>query len=264
MGVLLIIPLLISGYIVLTKHPYHFYRLHRYEGQLLYIKAAVYGFFCLILAVFFAGIMKSVFTSFHPVTLLRSVTDFTKESSSNRMYSWLIILSLTSVMIGYIWGYLAKLYYLLSFMRKALRGKYSGDLKTLSTFFKLSILETLYSELPINKIFFESMVGKKTVLVSLSCGKIYVGVVNKLSEPNESEAPNQQISIVPVMSGYREKDTRQVIFTNDYEKLQDVDTSVRIPCSEISHVSWFEREIYKKIDNNAIAANSETLDKDAE
>ncbi|WP_312838665.1 hypothetical protein [Pantoea piersonii] len=259
MAALLIIPLLISGYIVLTKHPYHFYRLHRYDGQLLYMKAAVYGFFCLMFAVFVAVLAKWAFSSFHPVTALDKMTAFTKEQSNNRMYSWVILLSITSLAIGYIWGYVAKAIYLIRFIRKALSGSYPSDIKTLMTYLRLSILEPLFSELPINKIFFESMVSKRHILVSLKCGKVYVGVINKISEPNESDAPNQEISIVPVMSGYRHKDTRRVTFTNDYGNLVDVDTSVRIPCSEVSHTSWFERDIHTKIDNNAIAANADQL-----
>ena len=259
MAALLIIPLLISGYIVLTKHPYHFYRLHRYDGQLLYMKAAVHGFFCLMIAVFLAIVLKWAFNSYHPVTALDRVTSFTKEQSSNRMYSWMIVLSLTSVAIGYLWGLIAKSIYLLKFIKKALSGSYPSDFKTLTTYLRLSILEPLFSELPINKIFFDSMVRKKHILISLKCGKVYVGMINKISEPNESDGPNQEISIVPVMSGYREKDTKRVTFTNDYSNLSGIDSSIRIPCGEISHTSWFEQDVHNKIDNNAAAANADTL-----
>ncbi|HFC9921158.1 TPA: hypothetical protein ACF0YU_001831 [Salmonella enterica] len=64
----LIIPLLVSGFIIITNHPYHFYRLHRYDGQLLYMKAAKYGLWCLVWSVFIAFVIKYYLPSVHIVT----------------------------------------------------------------------------------------------------------------------------------------------------------------------------------------------------
>ncbi|MBT0647116.1 hypothetical protein KJJ93_29425, partial [Escherichia coli] len=57
---------------------------------------------------------------------------------------------------------------------------------------------------------------KKSILVTLSSRKVYVGIVNGIQEPTESEAPNSYISIFPIMSGYRDKDTLSITFTNSY------------------------------------------------
>jgi hypothetical protein len=46
MFLLLILPVLVSGYIAFTQNPYHYYRLHRYEGQILYLESAKLCFFC--------------------------------------------------------------------------------------------------------------------------------------------------------------------------------------------------------------------------
>lgn len=50
MGLLIILPLLVSGYLVCIKHPYYYRRLHRFEGQLLYLQVARLGVVCLLAA----------------------------------------------------------------------------------------------------------------------------------------------------------------------------------------------------------------------
>src|SRR5690606_12039523 len=44
---LLILPLLVSGFIVSHSHPYYYYKLHRQQGQYLYLHAARLGLRCL-------------------------------------------------------------------------------------------------------------------------------------------------------------------------------------------------------------------------
>src|SRR5690606_1113621 len=43
----LILPLLVSGFIVCHSHPYYYYKLHRQQGQYLYLHAARLGVRCL-------------------------------------------------------------------------------------------------------------------------------------------------------------------------------------------------------------------------
>ena len=51
MGFLLILPILVSGFTVCHTHPYFKYKLHRYEGQYLYLQTAKLGFYCFGIAV---------------------------------------------------------------------------------------------------------------------------------------------------------------------------------------------------------------------
>ena len=43
MGLLIIVPLLVSGYMVCIRHPFFYVRLHRFQGQLLYLQVARMG-----------------------------------------------------------------------------------------------------------------------------------------------------------------------------------------------------------------------------
>lgn len=47
---LLIFPVLVAGFVACQIHPVHSYRLHRYEGQYLYLKSAELGPKCFFLA----------------------------------------------------------------------------------------------------------------------------------------------------------------------------------------------------------------------
>lgn len=50
MFALLIVPVLVAGFMTCHIHPVHSYRLHRYEGQYLYLKSAELGLKCFGLA----------------------------------------------------------------------------------------------------------------------------------------------------------------------------------------------------------------------
>lgn len=67
MFALLIIPLLASGQIIISS-PYRiktYFRLHRYDGQLLYMKVATYGVWCLIASICIAYVMKWLIPRLH-------------------------------------------------------------------------------------------------------------------------------------------------------------------------------------------------------
>lgn len=253
MAGLLIIPLLISGFLVITKHPHHYYRLHRYDGQLLYIKASVYGFYCFAIAVMLALLIKWLLSSFHPVMSVAAWAEFSNDPAENRWYGWMLIVSLCSVMVGWLWGMLARLGYLLRFARAVLAGRYQCEHRELYHYLRLSVLASLMAEMPTNKLFFESMMSKRTILITLKCSKVYVGVITRLSEPNESDGPIQEISLLPLMSGFREQESRRINFINNYVNLGEADTHITIPRDEVTHASWFTQELHSQIDCNVIA-----------
>ncbi|RHH96557.1 hypothetical protein DW184_24670 [Enterobacter cloacae] len=252
MAGLLIIPLLISGFLVITKHPHHFYRLHRYDGQLLYIKASVYGFYCFSIAVILALLMKWLTASFHPVMFVASWAEFSNNPAENRWYGWMLVVSLCSVIIGWLWGMLARLGYMIRFARAVLAGQYQCETRELYHYLRLSVLASLMAETPTNKLFFESMMSKRTILLTLKCSKVYVGVITRLSEPNESDGPIQEISLLPLMSGFREQESRRINFINNYINLGDTDTHITIPRDEVTHASWFTQELHHRIDRNVL------------
>ncbi len=91
---------------------------------------------------------------------------------------------------------------------------------------------------------------KRPVLINLSSKKVYIGIISGLSDPNEKEEPNKYISFFPVMSGYRDKDTMLLEFTNVYpSKIKDL--NIVVSTDEISHISWFDFKLYNSVNNSA-------------
>ncbi|MGG4752100.1 hypothetical protein ACLPC6_18660, partial [Proteus mirabilis] len=93
---LLLIPILVSGYIMVIANPYHYFRLHRHDGQLLYLKVATHGTLCLIASVIIATVVKFLFPDFHLINLIITEFKVTGNKETDRIYAWLIILSFTS------------------------------------------------------------------------------------------------------------------------------------------------------------------------
>lgn len=59
MFALLLVPILVCGYVIATNHPWYKLRLHRLEGQLLYLSCARHGLICVVIGFGLLVISKS-------------------------------------------------------------------------------------------------------------------------------------------------------------------------------------------------------------
>jgi hypothetical protein len=110
----------------------------------------------------------------------------------------------------------------------------------------------LLKDSPLDKLLYLSYVQNKYLLITMSDRKVYVGRVISLGEPNESEGPNQEISIVPVFSGYRDKDTLSVTLNTTYtgagiEEIDDV--YLVLKQDNIISACEFVESLYQKFSN---------------
>ncbi|EPL6454726.1 hypothetical protein N0G65_001867 [Providencia rettgeri] len=252
MLVLLIIPLLVSGYIILTTHPYHFYRLHRYDGQLLYMKSATFGLWCFFWTIIISYVIKWCFPSFHLVTLVREQLDLKLAIGTERMLVWGILLSCGAIILAWGWSVFARK--LLIYRVKLVNYLWSIDSSNIDyeNIVMLRIRQELINENPMDEIFFDSLVDRRPILITLQNKKAYIGIVNALGEPNEKEGPNQYISILPIISGYRNKDTLKLVLENEYKEFEDADTSIVFPLVEVAQVSWFDMKIHNQVEGNKV------------
>jgi hypothetical protein len=108
------------------------------------------------------------------------------------------------------------------------------------------------------KLFWTSLKSKddedKLLMITTKSNKVYVGYVNKISEPID----NSHITIIPNFSGFRNKETQEFKVTTDYlnvleyyinreeVKLIDKKMGIVIPLSEIVMVSKFVSEIFDR------------------
>lgn len=109
------------------------------------------------------------------------------------------------------------------------------------------MMHTLLNDSPLDKLLFSSYVQNIFLLITMSDRKVYVGRVISLGEPTEKQGPDQEISIVPVFSGYRDKDTLSVILNNSYDNKADAkDFYLILKQDNIVSACEFVESLYKK------------------
>lgn len=261
---LLLIPILVSGYIMVIANPYHYFRLHRHDGQLLYLKVATHGTLCLIASVIIAAVVKFFFPDFHLINLIITEFKVTGNKETDRIYAWLIILSFTSIISSIIC--IIAVWIKNSFKGMQHRKKHANLYEKIRQAKNAKILRKTISPGTMDSMLYDALEStpKRSVLINLSSKKVYVGLINGLTEPNEKEGPNKFISIFPIMSGYRNKDTLLVEFTNIYPSTKKVRSgrTVKTPktiknkldiilsTEDITHISWFDFDVFKEVNDS--------------
>lgn len=242
MLLLLLLPILAAGFFVCKKSPFHFYRLHRYEGQMLYLQSASIGLICLILAYM---LLVSIDT-FVPSTICKFninveayIVSVTKaalnvETKDATTISWVFMMTLGTLLIAALWVFKDNR------TLKKLTKKHEVDARII-------LMGKVLADSPLDALLYESYVSEdKLVMLSLSNRKVYVGVVNNMGEPNEVEGLDQEISLVPILSGYRDKDDLSVHWTTSY-KTVDSKTDLRTVIRQelIESASEFDFETWE-------------------
>lgn len=262
MFALLLIPILVSGYILVVANLYHYYQLHRYDGQLLYLKVAAHGTMSVVFVLIAAISIKFLFPDFHPIAIVSEILNVKKTIDSNKAETWLALISLASIITSLFWVFLV-------WLKNVTLGFFCEKQHHEDIFHakKLRVLRKTISNSTLDSMLLDAMESspKKSILVTLSSRKVYVGIVNGIQEPTESEAPNSYISIFPIMSGFRDKDTLSITFTNSYpsefsvlsaattdsKKVHKVaNMDILIKSDEISHLSWFDFAVFDEVNGS--------------
>lgn len=87
--------------------------------------------------------------------------------------------------------------------------------------------------------------------ITLDSKKVYIGIPKQIGLPNEKSIGNEEVSLLPVYSGYRATENMSIIITNKYTLLEndfytDINNVV-IKKDKISSVSAFSMKYYKVI-----------------
>lgn len=218
MFVFLVIPILVSGFFIIQIHPIFKYKLHRYEGQFLYLKSAQHGLTSLILAIIFTSCFSGSLhipvldLNINLIEFIQSKLIFIKSINNNGKIldelSIIFIITIYTLVVPFIWA-------ILSYIRLFI--KYW----TFST--KPYVMSQIFTDSPLDKFLFNASISKDKdeaiVMLTMQDKKVYVGNVITMGEPSETEGPDQEIEFAPWISGYRDKDTLNVTFTTDYKIL---------------------------------------------
>lgn len=313
MYALLILPILVSGFICLTMQKKNYWRLHRYDGQYLYLKAAQHGIYHLFIAMVLSFFLKNISLTFsHQIPShlcsftvpysganiidsravqiykeqcnihyymdpalasiladsIKSIHNKEQNSSANTKIrnielAWLICISFMSIASAFTISLLTKL-------SSYIKNKVAMYIYKQNNLADLTSMNEIFKDSPLDRIFFYSLLRKKVVLISLSSRKIYVGIIKSMGEPTESNGTNQEISLMPLMSGYRDKDTLNIMFTNNYNyqestkenNLKENNFEIVIDSSIIETASLFDFTEYEKINTNMNNQNEKNLGKE--
>lgn len=244
MGAFLVALVLVSGYVFVSKSVRQKLKTHRQDGHRYYFRCGAYGFIFSFIGLLLAVILDGMDFPSKVLTFVGySVESLVKSTNSFSIHEYLSLKLAFGLFISPV----------IAFFCAVLDNYFRDVAKT-----KVSVQEDLCS--PFEKFLSDCIPNFKTVLITLNNKKVYVGLVHDL--PVEKAGDLEHVSIMPILSGYRDKDDLTVKFTTNYyihysNALDDNGEPVSgngasledfveiIPVSQIAHVGKFDIDTYK-------------------
>ncbi len=267
MGLLLILPILVSGYLFCNGSIYRQATMSRYDGQLLYMLIAktgviIFAFACLAS---FGLIYASKYKLLLPV--LGEYSDYIKyvkgflthneitDAKGAPVWAFLAQASVLSFLLAWLFPRLFTLLLMLRYLAPA-------------TSIRGLILASKVPSRPLTRQLMKSMRDEDNLyMFSMDDRKVYVGRVSDIGDLHEAGGMDEDFEIVPTMSGYRDKDTLKVTYTTDYSaviedmmlKNREIGFTIVLSQKNIVSMSRFEDEIW-----NQFKVRQELTDKQGE
>lgn len=265
MALLLLLPLLVSGFLVCLKDPTIYCRLHRYEGQMLYLQVGRYGIYCFLMAMAITAVVVGAVSHYwgifcpgwlqpappaagaeaaaavcFPVNLdflgaLGKVAAGVGISSPDfsQTAAFLVIAGLLTLVMPTLWSWLT-----VRSIKKELKANDRDEIE-------MFLLSRSVRHSPICSALVKAFAFKRPVMITMDDRKVYVGHIVDIGAPTEVTGVDQEIALIPSVSGYRDKDTMKVVYTTDYSD----DTPMRpisFRQSNIISISPFSDVIHEK------------------
>lgn len=239
--------ILSGGYLYATNLFVSRFNVARETGHRLYFRAGIYGVFLFISAALF----RLKLYTYEGYRDLESffIANFTPDTMERGDIIFAII-AFYSLGMGLVLPFLLNLLV--------------NSQKTVKSFIVKSVVKSAVKDNDFEKIVYKAVVEEKPVLLSMQSGKVYVGRVSNLPNP---EKTREWISIFPLVSGYRYPKTKKVIFTTEYLKVyesyenedgsrfQDMDRSedfyISLPMQRIDSINIFDPEAYQMFNKGA-------------
>jgi len=250
MGILLILPILVAGYIYCTSSLYMKYKMHRYDGQLLYLLVGKFGVYffsissILTLTIFsFCRGLSVDFCSTHiSLDYINSLKEVLVQSHIRDAGSAdTAVFFLHASLISFILAYVFPSIYIWMVKKR-------HKLKTTDQA-KYAVLQSV-AKSGIESALINSIIHPGTVyMCSMSDRKVYVGTITSVSEPDEVNGLAEEFSLIPVYSGYRDKDSLSVKFNTFYKDVDpnnNVDFTIHLKKENIISMTVFDYEVFSK------------------
>lgn len=257
MGLLLILPILVSGYLYCNGSIYRQATMSRYDGQLLYMLVAktgvlIFTFACLISFLLMYASKHSVFSPYAGelseygdyIKYVKSFLVRNEITEAKNASIWSFLGQASALSLALAWS-LPRVFTLLLMLR------YCASAASI----KALILATKVPARPLTRQLMTSIRDEQNLyMFSMDDRKVYVGRVSDIGDLHEAGGMDEDFEIVPAMSGYRDKDTLKVTYTTDYsavveemrQKGRKIGFSIVLSQKNIVSVSRFEDEIWSK------------------
>lgn len=281
---ILILPILVAGYIATSFDPATSLKIKKLDGQKLYIEVSKYGLMIFAVALFL--VIKTPLGSTVGLLsgeLLELMNEKTQPSYINKA-SLVVVLSILTIGCAYVAGTVYSGFYIwkasveigseerkkfIANLSKVIR---RGGLEVGIAYFNkkkkaldeiiqhdlhLDELRELVADSPLDSFLLESFLQKRFVQLSLKNDKVYIGAIIAMGDIEDDAF--KEIAMLPMISGYRDKETRRIHLPNVYpwvsneEEMQSDDPvldAVYIPRDEVYSFSGFSLNVYNHVSSD--------------
>ncbi|MFC5694848.1 hypothetical protein ACFPU0_04655 [Pseudomonas sp. GCM10022186] len=251
MALLLLLPLLVSGYLVCLKDPVIYYKLHRYDGQLLYLQVGRYGIWCFLWALVIVGTISALVSHSWDgycsdicgqLCIPPFSTDFLAYLGKKAELAHLFTadnaqLGVFAILTGIATLFMPSCWAAVSFWLMKRQCQATEDSQAMAY-----ILRETVAHSPLMLTLVEAFATKSEVMISMDDRKVYVGYIQSVGKPTEVVGVDQEVEFLPSVSGYRDKDTLKVNYTTEYPTDTKIEPIYFKQANMVS-VSLFSRDI---------------------
>ena len=238
----LLIPVL-SGYLFLVQCDSFRFWILRESGYHLLFRSALYGMLFLVVV----WIMFLVGALFWNGTVCLLSTDeciINSRVGAPKLFDvWLTVSTLpTALAVAYVWN--------LCTTKKKRVAKVMEAAKRCGNLIEWTVRKSLRDT--------------KLVELTLKTGKVYIGFAQHCGDPTPPGIPDSDLSIIPVVSGYRRENQTLEVTTSHATAIRKIldeesdsetpigeleDLSVIIPMDQVAHARLFDPEVYRRFDS---------------
>ena len=221
---------LLSGFYFLIKYKYNTYKYQRLDSQILIFHSILYGIFIFLGVYLIRVILTFLFPTLIPTVY--SILYKLPIKEQDLLWTSLFCFSITVIIVE-------SLNYIYE------RNEYFCWKKPVD-----KAIDEIGDE--VEQLFKQSFVDKLLIQITLKNNKVYVGFADKILPPKETN----YLKIVPLISGYRKSETKEIEFTTEYFKALDYyekypskynsfDMDVIVMQNEILTAQIFDWDIFK-------------------
>ena len=107
---------------------------------------------------------------------------------------------------------------------------------------KTEILGRIIKDSPLDRLLLDAFNGKKLVMFTLRNRQVYIGRVSSTGEPTENKGVDQEVCLIPIMSGYRDEKSLSVDLITHY---REIDKTIYLTLRQDEIISEFDLNAYE-------------------